>query len=818
MRAGKNPDPWLLLSLWLCTFALYPLANPGLPVTSDGLLQPYRLVELDAAIRAGTLYPRWAPNMWLGHGYPLFNFYAPLSYYISEAFHLAGLDFEMSIKAVIVLGVLLAALAAYLLGRHLFGPLGGLLAATAYVYSPHFLTEMYRRGDYPQLLALGILPLVLWGSLRLAEDSQVRWMIALALSLAALLLTHSVTAMLFAPVYALWLLVCLWLVRHSFQAASSRLVASNLLGMGLSACFWLPAIGERPLVQTHRLLTGHFDFRLHFQTLSGLLGPTPLTDPRLLNGPMAFDLGQAHVLLAILGGIAAIATTVGRPWRPASGDSSSLPMFSLLMLGRGVRGESIPPQQPKSALRPKMSLRRGSVTTAISAVLWAMLVIIFSIYMMLPASRLIWESSDVLALTQFPWRWLGIAGLGLALLAGAIGWAISWLVAGSRHRDAICTIVAAAAAGLIIFSAFPNLYPVLPFDRYPNLTVADITRFELTRGPMGTSSGSEFLPRWVKTAPGRTPMVDELLAGQPPTKVDLGAMPKGVQARVLSHGPTWDEVEVDAPESFGMLFRTLYFPGWRAFLDGQEVEITPFETYGFVHLSMPAGQHRVLLRFADTPIRTAAQWISAFSLIALLGIAAWQARRRRYSGAIGSTTGDGYPAGSPGARPALFLSMALAALLIFKIAYVDPHTTWFRREIAIQQPEGGAQILGQSVALLGFGLDILTPAPGQTWGITLYWQGLQPVVTNYKAFTHLVTPDETRLVAQKDNEHPGLLPTSWWRQDKIIADYHPLPIPPGLAPGRYPLVVGMYDPKSGDRLIPQGSERSYVIIAYLVVK
>jgi len=46
-------------------------------VTSDGLLQPYRLVELDAAIQAGYWYPRWAPNMWLGHGYPLFNFYAP---------------------------------------------------------------------------------------------------------------------------------------------------------------------------------------------------------------------------------------------------------------------------------------------------------------------------------------------------------------------------------------------------------------------------------------------------------------------------------------------------------------------------------------------------------------------------------------------------------------------------------------------------------------------------------------------------------------------------------------------------------------------
>ncbi|MCL5024904.1 MAG: 6-pyruvoyl-tetrahydropterin synthase-related protein, partial [Chloroflexi bacterium] len=291
-------DPFLPLALLLAGFAAYPLLNPGLPVTSDGLLQPYRLVELDAALRAGTLYPRWAPDLWLGYGYPLFNFYAPLFYYLGEAFRLLGFDFESSVKAVVVLSLLLASSSAYLLGRRLFGRLGGVVTAAAYIYTPHFLTEVFHRGDYPQLLGLALLPLVLWCTERLAAEGGRKWLAASALSLSALLLTHSVTALLFAPVFALWLLLLLAAARQQRALILARLVTANLLALGLSAFFWLPAVAERPLVQTQRLLTGHFDFRLHFQSMNALLSPVSPTDPQLLNAPVSFGLGLSQVALA----------------------------------------------------------------------------------------------------------------------------------------------------------------------------------------------------------------------------------------------------------------------------------------------------------------------------------------------------------------------------------------------------------------------------------------------------------------------------------------------------------------------------------------
>ena len=45
-----------------------------------------RLYLLDQAIRQGDLYPRWVGGLGFNFGYPLFNFYPPLIYYVAEFF------------------------------------------------------------------------------------------------------------------------------------------------------------------------------------------------------------------------------------------------------------------------------------------------------------------------------------------------------------------------------------------------------------------------------------------------------------------------------------------------------------------------------------------------------------------------------------------------------------------------------------------------------------------------------------------------------------------------------------------------------------
>ncbi|MFN2508175.1 MAG: integral membrane-like protein, partial [Chthoniobacterales bacterium] len=57
-----------------------------------------RMVEFDAAIRAGYYLPSWSPDLYRGYGSPLFQFYSPLAYFITEIPVLAGFDIPTALK------------------------------------------------------------------------------------------------------------------------------------------------------------------------------------------------------------------------------------------------------------------------------------------------------------------------------------------------------------------------------------------------------------------------------------------------------------------------------------------------------------------------------------------------------------------------------------------------------------------------------------------------------------------------------------------------------------------------------------------------
>jgi len=109
--------------------------------------------------------------------------------------------------------------------------------------------------------------------------------------------------------------------------------------------------------------------------------------------------------------------------------------------------------------------------------------------------------------------------------------------------------------------------------------------------------------------------------------------------------------------------------------------------------------------------------------------------------------------------------------------------------------------IDQRVRLLGFDLKEQIVNPGDRIWVTLYWQGLAPMYTDYSVFVHLVD-DRGVTIAQYDS-YPGAgnNPTRDWQPGMAIADTYPVDIPPTLlaqAPVR--VHVGMYDYTTGKRL------------------
>ena len=98
---------------------------------------------------------------------------------------------------------------------------------------------------------------------------------------------------------------------------------------------------------------------------------------------------------------------------------------------------------------------------------------------------------------------------------------------------------------------------------------------------------------------------------------------------------------------------------------------------------------------------------------------------------------------------------------------------------------------------------------GGTFTVTLYWQaGRQIIERDYQAFVH-VLGEEGQLIAQHDGPpRSGMYPTSVWSPGEIVADAHPITIPPDYR-GKVRLLAGLYSLDTLERLRatnPEGVE------------
>jgi len=188
----------------------------------------------------------------------MFAFYPPLPYYPVELLHLLGLSFFASIKLSFLLAFLLSGLFMYSLVRDLFGRLAGLVAAVFYVYAPYHSVDVYVRGALNEAWGMVWFPLILLYAKRIIAPSnptattRKRNLIFLALSYAALLLSHNVMTLIFTPILALWSLYWIATTRHWLRL--KPLLIAGLWGVGLAAFFFLPVVLEKRFVHVETRL------------------------------------------------------------------------------------------------------------------------------------------------------------------------------------------------------------------------------------------------------------------------------------------------------------------------------------------------------------------------------------------------------------------------------------------------------------------------------------------------------------------------------------------------------------------------------------
>ena len=204
-----HSDPGLLVAGLIGLLAAWPfLTRASLPVFTDTEQHVYRTFEILSAWRAGVPYVRWAPDLFHGFGYPVFNYYAPLTYYLAAAY---GVFFGdggavAGVKFVYVFSAVAGAVGMYAWRRSAGEGLGALLASAAFALSPFLVAlEPHGLGHTPQLLAIALAPWPFWAFGRLlSAPSPMRTVVA-AVALAASLLAHNIMALFVLALLGAWL-------------------------------------------------------------------------------------------------------------------------------------------------------------------------------------------------------------------------------------------------------------------------------------------------------------------------------------------------------------------------------------------------------------------------------------------------------------------------------------------------------------------------------------------------------------------------------------------------------------------------------------
>ena len=109
---------------------------------------------------------------------------------------------------------------------------------------------------------------------------------------------------------------------------------------------------------------------------------------------------------------------------------------------------------------------------------------------------------------------------------------------------------------------------------------------------------------------------------------------------------------------------------------------------------------------------------------------------------------------------------------------------------------------GDVIRLNGYGLHV-SPAALE---LKVRWQALHSMPTSYKVFVHVVDPATNSVVAQDDSipQH-WTHPTNTWQPDEVVVDSISVPLSK-VAPGKYQIFIGLYDPETGERLTASSAD------------
>jgi hypothetical protein len=327
--------------------------------------------------------------------------------------------------------------------------------------------------------------------------------------------------------------------------------------------------------------------------------------------------------------------------------------------------------------------------------------------------------------------------------------------------------------------------------RAPQPTINDLFRFERRNNRAGLAASGSFFPVSVRQRPEGSPLQDQYATDSLVTRFDETALPEGAEVIESDYGPNRAYLIVDSPEPFHARYLSFYFPGWRVWVDTEEVTVTPSDPEGLITFQLPAGRHTVRVRFGETPLRRVADVVSALSLLALI-VAVF----------ISSASGTYHHSVRLGSGTSGAVLLTAGLLLMLKLVVVDRMETPFRHaglradntlpdvEHPLNQP------YADGMTLIGYDQSAEMMPSDSTLRVDIYWTVQRQPTQRYQTVVHLVGPQGFTW-SPKDSYRPADFqdapPTTAWSPGHYALDSHEVLPLTGAPPGTYDVVLTVFD-------------------------
>lgn len=553
-------NKWFLAGLLVSILLLWPLFSGSYFFHHDDF-HVIRVNQMDKCFKDYQIPCRWAPDLGGGFGQPLFNYYAPLPYYFAEIIFLLTGSLTESVKFSFAFSFVGAYIFMYLLGRRLWGDVGGSVSGVLYTVAPYHALDFYVRGSLGEMWGLMLFPVVFYAAVRLFKEANIQNALIFGISIGGLLLAHNLMAFMFFPLLVIFLLVLLRnkstdYVSLNYMAERVKrkwkvvllILFSFFVGLAISSFYWLPMIVESSLIHIDASTTGYYGYTEHFKGLK----------KTVLDRTWGYGISLREF-----------------PGAPKEGVSYQIGWVHLVSF---------------FAVATLSFIRRRYIGQAFLIILFGVLAALFSIYMIHPKSQWIWDLIGPLKFLQYPWRFLAVVIFLISMVSGSIV-----ALVGRMYKGWFAAIVIFLAV-ILNFSYFRP-------ERTVSLKDADYLSGEKYKEQTMRAS-YEFLPLFAEVSPGQ------------PLSPDYQVLTGDVKVHNFQKGSHWMSMDLDVGKHAIIRLPQRYFPNWQVLDNGQPIKFEyKNNNLGLITVILGEGRHNLEARLLDTPVRTIGNILTLIGLV-----------------------------------------------------------------------------------------------------------------------------------------------------------------------------------------------------------